>query len=143
MFIQLSQMLQQANLSGVHLMIRPLSQGKISIAMSTESTNWQSENPHLKAALAQTLVIESSALDMQDELSTALDEISDAYVNAHTVSNAKTIKGNVERATIDASPSTDANNESDDDAVSNSDSENDQIADDMTIGKAADDSDLF
>jgi hypothetical protein len=139
MFIQLSQMLVQANLSGLHLMVRPTGEGKIQIAMSSESTHWQAENPKLKAALAQTLVIETSAIDMQDEFTHALTELSDTYVQARTVSNASTVKATIENASATVSNSTEETEN-----VTISDSENDlDTTKEVEIGQAVDDGDLF
>ena len=55
MFIELAQMIAQASLSGVHLMVRPLAEGKLSVMVATESDTLRAENPALKAALAQPL----------------------------------------------------------------------------------------
>lgn len=86
MFIQLSQLISQAGLSGMHLMIRPLSEGKISITLSTESGNGSVDNPALKSALAQPLHVQGTVTELDETFSTALNDFIESYTE-HSVSN--------------------------------------------------------
>lgn len=99
MFIQLSQMLTQANLSGVHLMIRPLGEGKLSVMVATESDGFKADNPALKAALAQPLNVQGLATDLGEGFDTALQQFIDTYCETHSTSNVDDVsQGHVQAA---------------------------------------------
>jgi PRTRC genetic system protein E len=141
MFIQLSQLIAQANLSGIHLMLRPIGEGKLSVLVATESTDFRANNPALKAALAQPLNVQGNVTELDDTFSQALQHFIDSYVE-HGMTN------NVDDVTQGHSDAEQAQ-ESDTDAQVNDDDEKGDVAqepaplNENTIITADDEPDFF
>jgi len=134
MFIQLSQMLTQANLSGVHLMIRPLGEGKLSVMVATESEGFKADNPALKAALAQPLNVQGLATDLGEGFETALQQFIDTYCEAHSTTNIDDVSQGHTKAASDAKKATaKAETNGETNAVTQEDSTTDEVPEDETI----------
>jgi len=88
MFIQLSKLIIDANLSGIHLMIRPSSDGRLSVVVSSEMGEGEVKDDKLRAALAQALSVEGSASDLDSEFMTYFNQFSASYTQANIASNA-------------------------------------------------------
>jgi PRTRC genetic system protein E len=137
MFELLSQMITKANLSGVTLMIRPSGQGRLSVTLCTESTDWKAEDPSLKAALSQPLNIEGNVLEIQSKMLSDLSQYSESFVRGAIESNVHKVCAKTDEAVNKAKKS-----------ASNSVSTDEEIIEtvedsDIKIGKEVVDPDLF
>lgn len=137
MFIELAQMIAQASLSGVHLMVRPLAEGKLSVMVATESDTLRAENPALKAALAQPLNIRGDATQLDEDFQTVLNNFIASYTDAAISSNQAAVSDAHAAATAAApAPATAATV-----ADSDSDQADDAVVSDNTI--ITDETELF
>ncbi|HAR55537.1 MAG TPA: hypothetical protein DCR58_01990 [Idiomarina baltica] len=91
MFSLLSQMITKANLSGMTLMVRPTGQGRLSVVICAESTDWKADDANLKAALTQPLVIEGEVMALEEQLISDLATHSESFVRAVVSSNASKV----------------------------------------------------
>lgn len=102
MFTLLNQLITKANLSGITLMVRPTGQGRLSITICTESTDWKAEEPKLKAALSQPLNIEGEVTQLADQIQSDLAQFSESFVQAVISTNVSTVCANTNEAANNA-----------------------------------------
>lgn len=131
MFILLSQLINKANLSGMHLMIRPMNDGQLQVIVATESTEFKAEDPALKAALAQPLSVQGSVTNIDSLLTqsltafcesytevaqlTSVDDVVKGHNEAKGKAKAKADKSSNETNTAPAAPSAAESQDDDDD----------------------------
>lgn len=101
MFTLLSQMITKANLSGVTLMVRPTGNGRLSLVLCTESTNWQADDEKLKAALSQPLCIEGDVTELENQILTDLNQYSESFVRGAIASNADRVCTKTDNAVLE------------------------------------------
>jgi len=133
MFITLSQMIAKANLSGITLMIRPTGQGRLSVTLCTESTDWKADDPNLKAALAQPLNIEGEVVEIEDKILSDLNQYSESFVRGAIASNADRICAKTDQAVTDATNKAQESNNENETPIEKT----------VTIGEEVKDPDLF
>lgn len=133
MFALLSQMITKANLCGMTLMVRPTGQGRLSVIICAESTDWKADDQNLKAALTQPLVIEGEVMALEEQLLNDLASYSESFVRAVVSSNASKISAAHDAATATTSAQVDDGDET---ATDNDDTP-------VTVGEPAKDDDLF
>lgn len=133
MFALLSQMIAKANLSGMTLMVRPTGQGRLSVVICAESTDWKADDQNLKAALTQPLVIEGEVMALEEQLLNDLTTYSESFVRAVISSNASKVSAAHDAATA----TTPAQAEDGDETAT----DNDDTP--VTVGEPASDDDLF
>lgn len=136
MFSLLSQMITKANLSGMTLMVRPTGQGRLSVVICAESTDWKADDQQLKAALTQPLVIEGEVMALEEQLVSDLATYSESFVRAVVSSNASKVSAAHDAA---ASGATSVNDENTTDTAPD-ETDSDTPID---IGAPVTDNDLF
>ncbi|OES24117.1 hypothetical protein [Alteromonas macleodii] len=138
LFIQLSQLIHEAKLSGVHLMIRPAGEGQLSVTLSVEDANLGGGNPELKKALAQPLHSTGAVTELDASVPESLKGFIESFTYVVNQSNEaavteghskaapqNTAKTEDEATTEDADTSadTDGDNQDDDELITADDNE--------------------
>lgn len=134
MFALLSQMITKANLSGITLMVRPTGQGRLSVVICAESTDWKADDQNLKAALTQPLVIEGEVMALEEQLLNDLATYSESFVRAVVSSNVNKVS-----AAHDAAATTTTPVHTDESDEVGTDDDNSPV----TVGEPVEDDDLF
>lgn len=96
MFTQLSQIISTASLSGLHLMLRPLGQGKIAIIVSCEKNGLEAKDVKLQEVLSNNLCIEGDVTDLDETFISSLVQYSEIFEIEKIKTNIGEITENVE-----------------------------------------------
>lgn len=109
MFVEISQLITKASLSGLHLMIRPVGEGKVSVILSTEKSNIAPSDTKLQQALSQNICVEGSVTELDESFISSLLQFGENF-------NAPSVKTNVSQATASVlgdAPESDLDEQSD------------------------------
>lgn len=87
MFSKLSQLITKASLSGLHLMIRPEGEGRISVILSVEKSGMKAVDEKLQQVLSQNICIQGNVTELEETFINSIMQFAENFSAPSAQSN--------------------------------------------------------